>query len=39
MTHTDPGDRPPAVFGGRVTLHVGAGRDAYLLLPIIPAAA
>lgn len=38
MTHTDPGDRPPAVFGGRVTLHVGAGRDAYLLLPIIPAA-
>jgi uncharacterized protein len=37
MTHNDPESRPPAVFGGRVTLHAGGGRDAYLLLPIIPA--
>jgi len=36
MTHSDPGDRPMDVFGGKVTLHVGDGRDAYLLLPIIP---
>jgi uncharacterized protein len=36
MTHSDAGDRPMDVFGGRVTLHVGNGRDAYLLLPIIP---
>jgi predicted acyl esterase len=36
MTHADPDDRPPRVFGGRVTLHAGAGRDPYLLVPIIP---
>ena len=36
MTHADPDDRPPDVFGGTVTLHAGGGRDAYLLLPIIP---
>src|SRR5262249_39776243 len=38
MTHADPDDRPPEVFGGRVTLHAGGGRDASLLLPIIPSA-
>ena len=38
MTHADPDDRPPDVFGGKVTLHAGAGRDAYVLLPIIPSA-
>ena len=38
MTHADPDDRPPEVFGGRVTLHAGGGRDAFLLLPIIPSA-
>jgi uncharacterized protein len=38
MTHNDPDDRPADVFGGKVTLHVGNGCDAYLLLPIIPAA-
>lgn len=27
---------PKEVFGGTVTLHVGGGRGAYLLLPIIP---
>ena len=34
--HNDPRDRPAAVFGGDVTLHTGPGRNAYLLLPIIP---
>ena len=36
MTHNDPDNRPKEIFGGRVTLHTGGGRDAYLLLPIIP---
>ena len=35
--HDDPRDRPPEVFGGTTTLHFGAEREAYLLLPIIPA--
>jgi predicted acyl esterase len=34
--HDDPRDRPPDLFGGKTTLHVGADRSAYLLLPIIP---
>jgi len=34
--HDDPRDRPPKIFGGKVTLHAGGGQDAYLLLPIIP---
>jgi hypothetical protein len=37
FTHDDPIDRPPAIFGGDVTLHFGARRQAYLLLPVIPA--
>ena len=36
MTHNDPDDRPANLFGGRVTLHAGGGRESYLLLPIIP---
>ncbi len=36
--HTDPIDRPPAVFGADVTLHAGPDRQACLLLPIIPQA-
>ena len=36
MTHNDPGNRPPAIFHNKVTLHSGGGRDTYLLLPIIP---
>lgn len=36
MTHNDPDNRPPEVFGGKVTLHAGGRRDAYVLLPIIP---
>jgi hypothetical protein len=35
--HDDPRDRPAAVFGGDVTLHAGPDRQAYLLLPVIPA--
>ena len=36
FTHTDPKDRPPDIFGGQNTLHFGAGRTPYLLLPVIP---
>ena len=36
MTHNDPDNRPPDVFGGKVTLYMGGGRESYLLLPIIP---
>ena len=35
--HNEPRDRPASVFGGNVTLHAGPGRNAYLLLPVIPA--
>ena len=34
FTHDDESDRPPAVFGGRVTLHLD--RKPYVMLPIIP---
>ena len=34
FTHDDQTDRPPQVFGGKVTLHLE--REAHLLLPIIP---
>jgi predicted acyl esterase len=34
--HDDPGDRPPAIFGGKNTLYAGSDRAAYVLLPIIP---
>jgi uncharacterized protein len=34
--HDDPTDRSPGRFGGAVTLHAGAGRDAHLVLPVIP---
>ena len=34
FTHDDPTDRPPAVFGGKVTLHFE--RQPFVLLPIIP---
>jgi uncharacterized protein len=36
FVHDDPTDRPAEVFGGKVTLHCGAGREAYVLLPVIP---
>ena len=35
FTHDDPTDRPPAVFGGKVTLHFES--QPYVLLPVIPA--
>ena len=34
--HDDPRDRPAKIFGGKVTLHAGKGKNAYLLLPVIP---
>ena len=34
--HIDPDDRPQSVFATRNTLHFAAGRQPYLLLPIIP---
>jgi hypothetical protein len=34
--HEDPRDRPAARFGGKTTLYSGAGRDPYVLLPIVP---
>jgi hypothetical protein len=34
--HDDPGDRPPERFAGTTTLHAGAGRAAYVLLPVVP---
>ena len=41
--HTDPADRPAAVFGGTTTIHSGGGshiggNHSCLLLPVIPAA-
>ena len=36
FVHDDESDRPPAVFGGKVTLHMGPKRPAHLLLPVIP---
>ena len=35
--HDDPLDRPAKLFGGTTTLHLGGGRDAFVLLPVIPA--
>jgi predicted acyl esterase len=34
--HNEPRDRPPKIFGGKVTLHIGPQRPGYVLLPIIP---
>jgi predicted acyl esterase len=34
--HIDPDDRPAEIFATRNTLHFAAGREPYLLLPIIP---
>jgi len=34
--HTDPEDRPTAVFGGRTTIHTGRVHGSYVLLPVIP---
>ena len=34
--HDDPADRPPQIFGKKVTLHCGPSRRSHVLLPIIP---
>jgi uncharacterized protein len=34
--HGDPHDRPAAIFATRNTLHFSAGRQPYVLLPIVP---
>ena len=34
--HDDPTDRPPEVFGGRTTIHMGAAMPSSLLLPVVP---
>jgi predicted acyl esterase len=34
--HNDPMDRPPDIFGGKMTLHAEKDRQPYLLLPVIP---
>ncbi|MFQ5993315.1 MAG: CocE/NonD family hydrolase C-terminal non-catalytic domain-containing protein, partial [Nitrospiraceae bacterium] len=34
--HDDPRNRPPEIFSGKNTLHVGPDRAAYVLVPIIP---
>jgi uncharacterized protein len=36
FTYVDPDDRPAAIFACRNTLHFGAGKMPYLLLPVIP---
>ena len=36
FVHEDEEDRPPAIFGGKVTLHFGNQQTSRLLLPIIP---
>ncbi len=35
FTHVDLRDRPPEIYGRRYTLHFGAGKMPYLLLPVI----
>jgi hypothetical protein len=36
--HDDGADRPPAIFGKRVTIHCGPKEPSHVLLPIIPPA-
>ena len=36
MTHGDPDNRPPEIFGGKNTLHAGGKKASFVLLPIIP---
>ena len=38
FVHDDGTDRPPAIFGGKGTLHTGPKHQAAVLLPVIPAA-
>ena len=34
--HADPDDRPSHIYGGKVTVYTGRGRESHLLLPVIP---
>jgi predicted acyl esterase len=34
--HDDPRDRPLEIYGSKTTLHLGGGRENFVLLPIIP---
>ncbi|MBT2686025.1 CocE/NonD family hydrolase [Bacillus sp. ISL-37] len=34
--HDDVRDRPEEIFGGKVNIHAGEGRNGYLLVPVIP---
>ena len=34
--HDDETDRPPAIFGGKLTLHAGPSQASSVLLPVIP---
>ena len=34
--HDDPRDRPMDIYGGKTTIHLGAGHENFVLLPIIP---
>ena len=36
FVHDDPADRPLEKFGGKVTLHAEAGKQPFVLLPVIP---
>jgi predicted acyl esterase len=36
FVHDDTRDRPAAVFGGKTTIHLGGGRENFVLLPIVP---
>jgi uncharacterized protein len=38
FTHTDPDDRPAAIFACRNSLHFAEGKMPYVLLPVIPEA-
>lgn len=35
--HAEPQDRPASLFGGKNRLHFDAGKEPYVLLPVIPA--
>ncbi|MFC3212263.1 CocE/NonD family hydrolase [Planomicrobium okeanokoites] len=34
--HDDPVDRPESLFGNKITLYTGEGKDSYFLVPVIP---
>lgn len=34
--HDDPSDRPAELFDGKVSIHLGGGRQNYVLVPVIP---